>query len=174
MEAEIFDSYTLADDVPACSEMSFQNGTPPATDMSGVVALTWRWSRHSKDYPLVSYRKLFLYARLTGAGWVNWSLGWMKILLREFSSPLLARLSMSKSFAIRIRGKKERTVYSTSIDGVANMPFFAHRNAGYCFVEFTNPDAANKALALNGSQVPNSSRSFKLNWASGGGLVDRR
>lgn len=47
-------------------------------------------------------------------------------------------------------------------------------NAGYCFVEFSSPDAATKALGLNGSQVPNSSRSFKLNWASGGGLVDRR
>ncbi|PNY25867.1 RNA-binding protein, partial [Tolypocladium capitatum] len=47
-------------------------------------------------------------------------------------------------------------------------------NAGYCFVEFTSPDAANKALGLNGTPVPNSSRQFKLNWASGGGLVDRR
>ncbi|KAI9903729.1 hypothetical protein N3K66_000258 [Trichothecium roseum] len=47
-------------------------------------------------------------------------------------------------------------------------------NAGYCFVEFGNPDAATKALGLNGNPVPNSSRSFKLNWASGGGLVDRR
>ncbi|KAL3954132.1 hypothetical protein ACCO45_012088 [Purpureocillium lilacinum] len=47
-------------------------------------------------------------------------------------------------------------------------------NAGYCFVEFTTPDAATKALGLNGTPVPNSSRQFKLNWASGGGLVDRR
>ncbi|CAG9987936.1 unnamed protein product [Clonostachys byssicola] len=47
-------------------------------------------------------------------------------------------------------------------------------NAGYCFVEFPTPDSANKALALNGTPVPNSSRQFKLNWASGGGLVDRR
>lgn len=50
----------------------------------------------------------------------------------------------------------------------------SHSNAGYCFVEFTTPDAANKALTLNGTPVPNSSRQFKLNWASGGGLVDRR
>lgn len=48
------------------------------------------------------------------------------------------------------------------------------RNAGYCFVEFPTPDSANKALTLNGTPVPNSSRQFKLNWASGGGLVDRR
>ncbi|KFH48632.1 putative RNA-binding protein-like protein [Hapsidospora chrysogenum ATCC 11550] len=47
-------------------------------------------------------------------------------------------------------------------------------NAGYCFVEFPTPEAANKALGLNGSAVPNSTRQFKLNWASGGGLVDRR
>ncbi|KAI6777890.1 uncharacterized protein J7T54_001547 [Emericellopsis cladophorae] len=47
-------------------------------------------------------------------------------------------------------------------------------NAGYCFVEFATPDAAARALNLNGSAVPNSSRQFKLNWASGGGLVDRR
>ncbi|EQK98621.1 mRNA binding post-transcriptional regulator [Ophiocordyceps sinensis CO18] len=47
-------------------------------------------------------------------------------------------------------------------------------NAGYCFVEFPTPDSANKALTLNGTPVPNSSRQFKLNWASGGGLVDRR
>ena len=47
-------------------------------------------------------------------------------------------------------------------------------NAGYCFVEFSTPDAATKALGLNGSAVPNSSRQFKLNWATGGGLVDRR
>jgi RNA recognition motif-containing protein len=47
-------------------------------------------------------------------------------------------------------------------------------NAGYCFVEFATAEAAQKALALNGNPVPNSSRVFKLNWASGGGLVDRR
>ncbi|KAM3429855.1 hypothetical protein MY1884_003586 [Beauveria asiatica] len=47
-------------------------------------------------------------------------------------------------------------------------------NAGYCFVEFQTADAATKALGLNGNPVPNSSRQFKLNWASGGGLVDRR
>ena len=47
-------------------------------------------------------------------------------------------------------------------------------NAGYCFVEFSNPDAAQKALALNGTPVPNTDRVFRLNWASGGGLVDRR
>ncbi|RDA89491.1 hypothetical protein CP533_2529 [Ophiocordyceps camponoti-saundersi (nom. inval.)] len=47
-------------------------------------------------------------------------------------------------------------------------------NAGYCFVEFSSPEAASKALGLNGTAVPNSSRQFKLNWASGGGLVDRR
>ncbi|KAK6539530.1 hypothetical protein TWF694_009746 [Orbilia ellipsospora] len=46
--------------------------------------------------------------------------------------------------------------------------------AGYCFVDFTTPSAAAKALNLNGTQIPNSNRPFKLNWASGGGLSDRR
>jgi RNA recognition motif-containing protein len=47
-------------------------------------------------------------------------------------------------------------------------------NAGYCFVEFQNPAAAAKALTLNGTQIPQCNRPFKLNWASGGGLTDRR
>ncbi|KAI9889737.1 MAG: hypothetical protein M1814_005036 [Vezdaea aestivalis] len=47
-------------------------------------------------------------------------------------------------------------------------------NAGYCFVDFSSPAAASKALNLNGTLIPNSSRPFKLNWASGGGLADRR
>lgn len=46
-------------------------------------------------------------------------------------------------------------------------------NAGYCFVDFENPDAATQALQLNGQGIPNSNRQFKLNWASGGGLADR-
>ena len=47
-------------------------------------------------------------------------------------------------------------------------------NAGYCFIDFASPAAAAKALTLNGSIIPNSNRPFKLNWASGGGLADRR
>ncbi|CAK7219864.1 hypothetical protein SCUCBS95973_003965 [Sporothrix curviconia] len=50
----------------------------------------------------------------------------------------------------------------------------ASGNAGYCFVEFNTVEAATKALNLTGSNIPNSTRVFKLNWASGGGLVDRR
>ncbi|KAL8713345.1 MAG: hypothetical protein Q9220_002544 [cf. Caloplaca sp. 1 TL-2023] len=46
-------------------------------------------------------------------------------------------------------------------------------NAGYCFIDFTTPAAASKALALNGQLIPNTNRPFKLNWASGGGLADR-
>ncbi|CAN6672526.1 protein Nam8p [Trichomonascus vanleenenianus] len=51
---------------------------------------------------------------------------------------------------------------------------FTGANAGYCFVDFGSPAAANKALSLNGQPIPNSQRSFKLNWASGGGLNDKR
>lgn len=47
-------------------------------------------------------------------------------------------------------------------------------NAGYCFVDFPTSAAAAKALTLNGTLIPNSNRPFKLNWASGGGLADRR
>ena len=49
-----------------------------------------------------------------------------------------------------------------------------HSVAGYCFVDFTTPAAAAKALTLNGTSIPNTNRPFKLNWASGGGLADRR
>jgi len=51
---------------------------------------------------------------------------------------------------------------------------FSGSNAGYCFVDFPSPDAASKALTLNGTLIPGSNRPFKLNWASGGGLADRR
>ncbi|OJD21393.1 hypothetical protein ACJ73_07266 [Blastomyces percursus] len=50
---------------------------------------------------------------------------------------------------------------------------FSGSNAGYCFVDFTTPAAAAKALTLSGTPIPNTSRTFKLNWASGGGLADR-
>ena len=51
----------------------------------------------------------------------------------------------------------------------------SHRsNAGYCFIDFSSSQAAAKALGLNGTLIPNSNRPFKLNWASGGGLADRR
>ncbi|EEH36473.2 mRNA binding post-transcriptional regulator (Csx1) [Paracoccidioides lutzii Pb01] len=50
---------------------------------------------------------------------------------------------------------------------------FSGSNAGYCFVDFSSPAAAAKALTLSGTPIPNTSRTFKLNWASGGGLADR-
>uniref|UniRef100_A0A060T2H8 ARAD1A08470p n=1 Tax=Blastobotrys adeninivorans TaxID=409370 RepID=A0A060T2H8_BLAAD len=51
---------------------------------------------------------------------------------------------------------------------------FSDVNAGYCFVDFGSPAAAQKALTLNGQPIPSSQRVFKLNWASGGGIVDKR
>ncbi|KIW82055.1 hypothetical protein AYO21_04200 [Fonsecaea monophora] len=51
---------------------------------------------------------------------------------------------------------------------------YSGSSAGYCFVDFTSHQAAAKALSLHGTQIPNSNRPFKLNWASGGGLADRR
>ncbi|KAI0125449.1 hypothetical protein BJ170DRAFT_596704 [Xylariales sp. AK1849] len=70
-----------------------------------------------------------------------------------------------------------RSVYSSAMNEQVQVKIIRDRhsgNAGYCFVEFSNPDAAQKALQLNGSPVPNTDRVFRLNWASGGGLVDRR
>jgi len=58
--------------------------------------------------------------------------------------------------------------------GLAPMRTDPSSNAGYCFVDFGSPAAAAKALSYNGTIIPNSNRPFKLNWASGGGLADRR
>ncbi|KAH9908972.1 hypothetical protein F4778DRAFT_206212 [Xylariomycetidae sp. FL2044] len=70
-----------------------------------------------------------------------------------------------------------RTVYNSTLNENVQVKIIRDRhsgNAGYCFVEFANPEAAQKALQLNGTAVPNTDRVFRLNWASGGGLVDRR
>ncbi|KAK8056228.1 hypothetical protein PG993_001455 [Apiospora rasikravindrae] len=70
-----------------------------------------------------------------------------------------------------------RSIYSSAMNENVQVKIIRDRhsgNAGYCFVEFSNPEAAQKALALNGTPVPNTDRVFRLNWASGGGLVDRR
>ncbi|KAK4454531.1 mrna binding post-transcriptional regulator [Podospora aff. communis PSN243] len=70
-----------------------------------------------------------------------------------------------------------KNVFSTVLGENVQVKVIRDRNsgnAGYCFVEFNTPEAAQKALQLTGTPVPNSTRVFKLNWASGGGLVDRR
>ncbi|KAI9492447.1 hypothetical protein BDB00DRAFT_765354 [Zychaea mexicana] len=47
--------------------------------------------------------------------------------------------------------------------------------AGYAFVDFGSATHAQRALnAFSGSLIPNTHKQFKLNWASGGGLIDRR
>ncbi|KAJ3123845.1 hypothetical protein HK098_001590 [Nowakowskiella sp. JEL0407] len=52
---------------------------------------------------------------------------------------------------------------------------FTGGNAGYCFVEFTsNAAAAKHVTSLNGTLIPGTNRVFKLNWASGGGMNDRK
>ncbi|KAH6648246.1 hypothetical protein BKA67DRAFT_357676 [Truncatella angustata] len=70
-----------------------------------------------------------------------------------------------------------RSIFLSSMNENVQVKIIRDRhsgNAGYCFVEFSTPEAAAKALQLNGSPVPNTDRVFRLNWASGGGLVDRR
>ncbi|CEI89135.1 hypothetical protein RMCBS344292_03504 [Rhizopus microsporus] len=47
-------------------------------------------------------------------------------------------------------------------------------SAGYAFIDFSSYDIAQMILdRFNGVLLPNSNKSFKLSWASGG-LVDRR
>lgn len=40
-------------------------------------------------------------------------------------------------------------------------------NAGYCFIEFPSLELASSALSSNGTKIPNTNKSLKLNWASG-------
>ncbi|KAJ3098053.1 hypothetical protein HDU97_004347 [Phlyctochytrium planicorne] len=48
-------------------------------------------------------------------------------------------------------------------------------SAGYCFVDFSSHASAMRLLnSVNGSLIPGTNKVFKLNWASGGGMVDRR
>lgn len=70
--------------------------------------------------------------------------------------------------------KKIWSVYGENVSVKLIRDKFSGTHAGYCFVEFANSAAAAKALSLNGQPIPNSQRVFKLNWASGGGLLDKR
>ncbi|KAI9323846.1 hypothetical protein BX666DRAFT_1846616 [Dichotomocladium elegans] len=48
-------------------------------------------------------------------------------------------------------------------------------SAGYAFVDFGSTGNAQRALnTFNGTIIPSTHKQFKLNWASGGGLIDRR
>ncbi|XXG94889.1 hypothetical protein Hte_001148 [Hypoxylon texense] len=70
-----------------------------------------------------------------------------------------------------------RTLFQSTMNENVQVKIIRDRHsgsAGYCFVEFANPEAAQKALQLNGTPIPNTDRVFRLNWASGGGLIDRR
>nr|CAG8481856.1 1482_t:CDS:2 [Entrophospora candida] len=52
---------------------------------------------------------------------------------------------------------------------------FTGTNAGYCFVDFVSNSAAVKALTTaSGTSIPGTNRVFKLNWATGSGLADRK
>lgn len=118
---------------PANNGMPFQNGTPPASDMSAPP------SGGGQDTPKTTL-------------WMGELEPWMD---ENFIKGVFMSTTAEQVNVKVIRDKNSG-------------------NAGYCFVEFPSPEAANKALTLNGTPVPNSSRQFKLNWASGGGLVDRR
>ncbi|CAO3700151.1 unnamed protein product [Rhizopus microsporus] len=48
-------------------------------------------------------------------------------------------------------------------------------SCGYAFIGFTSNQAAQRALAtVHGSRIPNTQSAFRLNWASGGGIADRK
>lgn len=48
-------------------------------------------------------------------------------------------------------------------------------SSGYAFIDFGSVSAAQSALDMfNGERIPNTSCTFKLNWASGGGIIDRK
>ncbi|KAF7724282.1 hypothetical protein EC973_001183 [Apophysomyces ossiformis] len=48
-------------------------------------------------------------------------------------------------------------------------------SCGYAFVGFTSELAAQRALAtIHGTRIPNTQKTFRLNWASGGGINDRK
>lgn len=48
-------------------------------------------------------------------------------------------------------------------------------SSGYAFIGFSSPQSAQRALStVHGSKIPNSHKTFRLNWASGGGICDRK
>ncbi|MBM6385792.1 MAG: hypothetical protein JSY10_17685 [Paenibacillus sp.] len=48
-------------------------------------------------------------------------------------------------------------------------------SSGYAFIGFPTSQSAQRALnTIHGSKIPNSKRTFRLNWASGGGIYDRK
>ena len=48
-------------------------------------------------------------------------------------------------------------------------------NAGYCFVEFTDATVALHCLkTFNGQLMPGTMKNVRLNWASGGGINDKK
>jgi RNA recognition motif-containing protein len=48
-------------------------------------------------------------------------------------------------------------------------------NCGYAFVGFNSTQAAQRILnTVHGTRMPNSNKLFRLNWASGGGIYDKK
>jgi hypothetical protein len=66
------------------------------------------------------------------------------------------------------------TIYIYILNNVLTHIYYS-TSSGYAFVDFGSISAAQCALDMfNGEVIPNTSCLFKLNWASGGGLVDRK
>ncbi len=39
-------------------------------------------------------------------------------------------------------------------------------NAGYCFIDFFNPESAQEAVQLHGTLIPGTHKMYKLNWTT--------
>merc|ERR1712000_657789 len=95
---------------PSNNGMAFQNGTPPASDMSAPP------SGGGQDTPKTTL-------------WMGELEPWMD---ENFIKGVFMPTTAEQVNVKVIRDKNSG-------------------NAGYCFVEFTSPEAANKALTLNGT-----------------------
>lgn len=75
-----------------------------------------------------------------------------------------------------IRDKRTRCTYThTMLVYHQLILFFYSISCGYAFIGFSSTLSAQKALTtIHGTRIPNSLKTFRLNWASGGGICDRK
>ncbi|KAL7322006.1 hypothetical protein PS15p_212101 [Mucor circinelloides] len=85
---------------------------------------------------------------------------WMGDLEPWMDEIYLQKLWLSLSVSVMVKVIRDKNTFISS---------------GYAFVDFGSISAAQCALDMfNGEVIPNTSCTFKLNWASGAGIVDKR
>ncbi|KAG2203768.1 hypothetical protein INT47_012701 [Mucor saturninus] len=85
---------------------------------------------------------------------------WMGELEPWMDEGYIQRLWLNLNAQVAVKVIRDKTTFTSS---------------GYAFVDFGSISAAQCALDMfNGEIIPNTSCTIKLNWASGGGLVDRK